>query len=101
MSDWPNDLDEREAEWERDMYDASAPRPVPGLDALLQRAVGAAPRWTMTREGAEHLGRLAVAGSVVAPQPIRRRYGRDLLGLIGIIIVALGIVALGMLWERM
>ena len=78
MTHWPDDLDEREAEWD----------------------VPITPRWTMTREGAEHLARLAVTGSPSAPPPIRRHYGRDLLGYVGIIVIALGAVALGMLWER-
>lgn len=48
----------------------------------------------MTPEGAEHLSRLAVAGMLVELRPIRRQYGRDLLGWIGIIVAATGTVAL-------
>lgn len=76
MTHWPDDLDDREAEWDD----------LPAIDRA---------------EGAAILDRLAATGSIVEPRPIRRHYGRDLLGLLGIIIIALGAVALGLLWEKL
>src|SRR3954468_3398812 len=40
--------------------------------------------------GYAELDRLSSVGGIVEPQPIRRRYGRSLLGLIGIVVLVLG-----------
>ena len=48
----------------------------------------------MTRaEAALVTDRLSVAGTLIEPRPIRRRYGRSLLGWLGVGIAALGAVA--------
>ncbi len=53
------------------------------------------------RAGAERLDRLAISGTLIAMRPIRRRYVRDGLGLIAMVIAAIGFVALLMLMMQL
>jgi len=50
------------------------------------------------REGAIHLGRLAVSDTIVEMSPIRRQYGRSVLGMIGMAIIVLALTVLVYGW---
>ena len=50
-------------------------------------------------EVALHLGWLATRGTITEPPPIRRKYGRSALGMIGMAIIVLALTALVYGWR--
>ncbi len=76
--------------------DLAIPRPsVPweSADALGVSGAEHLSRHLSTRAraaGYAELGRMAEVGSVICPRRIRRRYGRSLLGAVGLVVLVLG-----------